>query len=243
MSVQQPGGPQLALGVALRPRAGFDYLEPGPNAEPLAALRELALGRRGGPIYLSGAAGLGKTAAVYAALQEAQGAGRRAGYLPLRELAAATTVNQRLEGLERLDLLCVDDVEAAAGQPVLQTALFELYNRLRDTGGRWAATGSGLPAELGLALPDLVSRLRWGLVYELRPLSDEQCIGALQRQARARGLGLSAEVAHYLLRREQRDLPHLMALLDRLDGAALAAQRRLTIPFVRDCLGGAPRPG
>ena len=48
---------------------------------------------------------------------------------------------------------------------------------------------------------------------------------------------MSNDVADYLLRRCPRDMDSLFNLLNRLDQASLAAQRRLTIPFVRDLLG------
>ncbi|HKJ77017.1 MAG TPA: DnaA/Hda family protein, partial [Gammaproteobacteria bacterium] len=85
-------------------------------------------------------------------------------------------------------------------------------------------------------LPDLVSRLGWGLIFHVRPLSDEQMIDALQLRARQRGLDLPADVARYLLRHYRRDMTSLASLLERLDHASLVAQRRLTIPFVKQWL-------
>ncbi len=89
------------------------------------------------------------------------------------------------------------------------------------------------PAALNLGLPDLVSRLGWGPVFQLQPLDDEGKRAALQLRARQRGMELPDEVAVYLLRRSPRDMDSLFELLQRLDVASLAAQRRLTIPFVR----------
>ncbi len=129
--------------------------------------------------------------------------------------------------------MCVDDIDAVAGSGDWERALFALYERLRARGGLLLVAGRSAPAALGLKLPDLASRLAAGHVYALQPLSDADKSAVLRTRARSRGLEMSEEVASYLLARYPRDLHSLFALLDRLDTAALAAQRRLTIPFVR----------
>jgi DnaA family protein len=93
------------------------------------------------------------------------------------------------------------------------------------------------PAQLSLSLPDLRSRLGWGVVYQLKPLNDSQRMKALQLRARQKGCEMPDETAAYLLRRLPRDLPALFDLLERLDEASLAAQRKLTVPFVKSVLG------
>ena len=70
------------------------------------------------------------------------------------------------------------------------------------------------PPRLG---PRVRARSRWP-----RP----RCARALRREADRRGIFLSDEVMDYLLTRFARDLKHLMALLDRLDGFSLADQAR-----------------
>jgi DnaA family protein len=89
------------------------------------------------------------------------------------------------------------------------------------------------PAAIGIALPDLLSRLGWGPVFQLHPLADSEKSEALRMRARQRGMELSAEVADYLLNHASREMHDLFTLLDRLDEGSLAAQRKLTIPFVR----------
>lgn len=98
------------------------------------------------------------------------------------------------------------------------------------------AAGRAHPQQLGLALPDLVSRLRWGLVFRLLELPEADKKALLQCRARARGLELPGDVLDYLLVHHRRDAAFLFAVLDRLDQASLRAQRRLTIPFVRRVL-------
>ncbi|MFN2330008.1 MAG: DnaA ATPase domain-containing protein, partial [Chromatocurvus sp.] len=143
-----------------------------------------------------------------------------------------------LEGLEQYPLVAIDDVQAIAGQTAWEEALFHLYNRLRDAGGRLLSAASLAPEQLALHLPDLRSRLAWGALYALRPADDVTRGQILMVRAQASGLELPEETAQFLLRRYPRDLPALIDLLGRLDQAALVSQRRLTVPFVRSVLGG-----
>ena len=93
-----------------------------------------------------------------------------------------------------------------------------------------------MPAELGLGLPDLATRLAWGLVLHVAELKDEEKINALRLRAQQRGFELPLEVGRYLLQRSPRNMVALFDLLDHLDQASLAAQRKLTIPFVRELI-------
>ncbi|HKJ75832.1 MAG TPA: DnaA regulatory inactivator Hda [Gammaproteobacteria bacterium] len=222
---------QLPLGVGLRDDATFTNFLPGPNAGALAVLEagnEQA-------VYLWGGWGSGRTHLLQAACHAAAAAGGAPAYLPLS--AAEDLAPAMLEGLEVAPLVCLDDVQAVAGRADWERGLFDLYNRVREAGGRLVAAADAAPGALGLVLPDLASRLAWGPVYHLEALSDDQKKEALCRRAERRGMELGEDVATYLLRRCPRDLHSLFGLLERLDHTSLAAQRRLTIPFVRQVLG------
>jgi DnaA family protein len=130
-------------------------------------------------------------------------------------------------------LVTADDVEAL--DPAAQQALFNAINAAREGGPAVLAAGTAPPAGLALR-EDLRTRLGWGLVYQLRPLSDSDKLLYLQAEAARRGLGLAEEVARYLLSHLPRDLGSLRGVLDRLDRHALARQRALTLPLVREAL-------
>lgn len=226
---------QLPLGIGLRDDASFDNFFPGANAEAVSAVQCSARGEGEKIIYLWGGLGAGKTHLLQAACHRAGAHGQAAAYVPLAQ--AGEFSPSMLEGLERLALVCIDDIQAIAAQPAWETALFHFYNRLRDSGAHCVIAASAAPGSLGLSLPDLVSRLAWCLVLHLAPLDDEELLAALQLRARNRGLEMPEDVAQFLLRRHNRDMPVLFALLERLDHASLAARRRLTIPFVKGVVG------
>ena len=140
------------------------------------------------------------------------------------------------ESLETARLVCVDGVAAAAARPGWEEALFRLFNALESAGAPLVVADRSPPGRLGLELPDLVSRLASGPVLGLVGLDEPELGRVLVSRARARGFELPPQVAAYLVTRERRDVPHLLALLDRLDRHSLAAQRPVTIPFVRNLI-------
>lgn len=229
---------QLPLGVQLRDSASFDAFFAGPNSELVHQLESIAEGSTttANVHYVSGPEGSGKTHLLQATCRAAGLRGEASAYLPLSELKA--TGADLVQGLARQSLVCLDDVDAVAGQRDWEEALMALCDGLRASGGRLLAAATRPPMELVLLLRDLATRLAWGPVYALRPLHDDDKVRLLQRRALGRGLELPDDVGRYLLTRSAREIPALLAVLDRLDHASLAAQRRLTLPFVRSVLDG-----
>lgn len=221
---------QLPLNVTLRDGSSFANFHPGPNQEAVTQVQAAAEGRVRGPIFMWGETGTGKSHLLQAACRRAQEQGRDCAYLPL---AAGDLAPAMFEGWEEAALLCVDDVERIAGAREWEQALFALYERIRDRGGVFVAAGNANPNRLGLAMPDLVTRLGAGPVYQLQPLSDADKLAALRLRAHNRGLEMPEEVARYVLEHYPRDTAAIFTLLDRLDRESLATQRRLTIPFIR----------
>ncbi len=223
---------QLPLNIVLRDDATMMNYYPGDNEEVVAHLG--SAGGQGGnvPVYLWGGRGTGKSHLLQAVCHVVGARGGTAAYLPLKQLR--TLSPSLTDGLERLDAVCVDDIHVVAGDGLWEAALFHLFNRCREHGVYMVNSGEAAPAGLALDLADLASRLGGGLVFHIKPLSDEQIMSALQLRAGRRGIELPAEVARYLLQRCERDMTTLASLLERLDHASLAAKRRLTIPFVRE---------
>lgn len=225
---------QLPLAITLRPQQRLSDFVPGPNTVALAALRQLLDTPGPNQVYLSGPVHVGKSHLLAGLCGAAEQVGLSTAFLPLSDHAQLDAA--MLDGLESYDLLALDDVDAIAGIAPWEAALFALYNRARDAGRRLVVTAACGPAQLAIALPDLRSRLAWGQAYHLKPLDDDGKRELLIRAAAARGLTLNHDVARYVLDRAPRDLPSLLALMNRLDDAALAAQRGLTLPFVREHL-------
>ena len=218
---------QLALGVRLRADAVFESFWPGLNGEAVAALRT----PDSGPLWLWGAPASGKTHLLQAVCAAA---GEAAAYFPLdRSLALPP---EALAGFERTRVLCIDDVDAVAGDLPWERMLFHLFNEAAELRTRLIFAAAAPPRQAGWSLEDWRSRAGSCVVYQVRELDDAGRIEALRLRAAQRGLQLPYETSEYLLKRMPRDLRSLFDILDKLDEASLVAQRRLTIPFIRDAL-------
>jgi DnaA-homolog protein len=216
---------QLLLDISPRPRPTFENFAAGENAEAVAAMRAATgADSRERLFYIWGDAGAGKTH-LLRALAEPSGA-----YVNCRESVPDFT---QLVGAH---VLAVDEVECL--DEASQIALFHHYNERRARGSILAAASRGAPQTLAIK-PELSSRLAWGLVFRLRPLSDDEKLAALVHHARERGFALAPEVSRYLLSHCGRDLPSLMALVERLDRYSLRTHRAITVPLLKDVLAGA----
>ncbi|MFC3609005.1 DnaA regulatory inactivator Hda [Stutzerimonas tarimensis] len=229
---------QLPLGVRLRDDATFANYYPGANAAALGYVERLCSPEAGWTdelIYLWGRDGVGRSHLLQAACLRMEERGELAVYLPLAEVAEHGPVI--LDALEQSELVCLDDLDAVAGDRAWEEGLFHLFNRLRDSGRRLLLAASVPPRELAVQLADLKSRMSLSLVFQLRGLSDEDKLRALQLRASRRGLSLPDDVGRFILSRGVRSMNGLFELLDRLDQASLQAQRKLTIPFLKETLG------
>jgi DnaA family protein len=217
---------QLLLGITPELVPTLDNFIAGRNTELLSALRHALAGTAGERcFYLWGEPGCGRSHLLQAAIRQVRARGQQAiclcGAVPEAGF------------LETAQAIAVDDVETL--NETGQIALFDLYNRMRESGGLLLASGAVAPAHLALR-DDLRTRLGWGLVYQVHALNDAEKTEALERHAQARGFSLPHEVAHYLLRHGRRDLPALLGLLDALDTHCLRLKRAPSVPLLKEVM-------
>lgn len=229
---------QLSLGVALRDEATFvNFHEKDANAQVLAALQSLAhSGDEAQNIMIWGAPGCGVTHLLQAVCHDAYEVQKTLQYLPMNDVIGFDA-NDICEGLEGLDIVCIDGIDAICGNRSWEHALFHLYNRMKDAGRTLVISSHTSPPSLPILLPDLKSRLLASVVYHVESLTDNEKQDAMIMRAQARGMEMPMEVAKYILQRASRDTNELFDLLNRLDDASLQQQRKLTIPFVKETLG------
>jgi len=225
--------PQIPLPLTPLRDNRFDNFVAGPNATLVEALKSIP-DEPGSNVFLSGAEGSGKTHLLNALCVETRERGGRAFYLALKRLPKDAIAS--LQGLEQLDLVCVDDLHAVAGDRDWEEALFHCFNRIRDANGRLLVASRERLSALGLGLPDLASRLAWGLRLQLQPLADEDKMAVIGLHSDALGLSLPEEVQAYLLKHHDRSMAALIQTVERLHEVALTVKRRITVPLAREVL-------
>lgn len=217
---------QLALTLAPAPAPALDNFFPGRNAELLTLLGNLVAGRNvERSVYLWGEAGSGRSHLLRATVDGLQAAGLVCLYVRRGDPVPVPSAELRA--------VAVDDVETLDARN--QRAFFNLYNQIRERTGIVLAAGNAPPARLKLR-PELVTRLGWGLVYQVQALTDDEKALALKRHAASRSFDLPDGVIDYLQRHMSRDLPSLMSILDALDRHSLEAKRPITLPLLKELM-------
>ncbi len=230
---------QLGLSVQLPDDETFTSFKSVQNQAVVSQLQHFiddgpqALNRPNG-FYLFGISCVGKSHLLHACSAYAASVGKSSLCLSLSELRHLSV--EVLDGLEQIDLICLDDLHLIAGDEQWQQAIFDLYNRIVEQNKRLLITGNQSAQQLGLTLPDLVSRLTWGFTEQVKPLNDEEKITALQYRAQQRGLFLPDDVVKFLLNRLSREMASLIESLDILDKASIREKRKITIPFIKAVL-------
>ena len=183
------------------------------------------------PFFLLwGEPGSGKTHLLTATCSEYEKLGHSVAYLPMETVADLSP--ELLMGLEQYAMVCIDNIHCIAGNKEWETALFNLYNQLRNTGKKILVSSLSRPDKTAYVLPDLLSRLQWGMSFQLTPLVDEQKKQLVWELAQARSLPIDSNMIDYLFKHYDRNLTSLVSLLDILDKKSLQEKRKLTIPFI-----------
>lgn len=230
---------QLPLPVQLPDGETFSSFVVGENQQLVHQLRTLCEDKTAEltPFltFISGDNGVGKSHLLYALCHEAQLKDKTHLYISLKQKNEFS--EHLLLGLEDLDIVCLDDIHLIQEDENWQIAIFDLINRIKERGCcHLVLTANAGPNRLEFQLPDLQSRLGWGVSYRIQTLEESLRAEALTIRAEQRGLALTEDVARFLIAHTKRDMPSLMAVLNTLDQLSLQEKRRLTIPFIKSAL-------
>lgn len=225
---------QIPLLLPLRQDATFENFFAGANEQLKEYLMQTLMDPSNTLIYLWGDKSSGKSHLLQACCHYAFLHERTSIYLPLSKRNEFAP--EMLEGMEHTDVVCIDDLDAIEGNRDWEEAIFHFYNRTLSLSTKVIFAANVPPAKLNLSLPDLRTRLTAITIFQLASLADSDKRQVLQLYANTKGLKLPDSVADFLLNRQTRDMSGLIELIDKLDHASLAAQRKLTIPFVKTVL-------
>lgn len=227
--------PQLPLGFEPGELFTFESFVAGNNTVVVALAQQAAVGKGEQQLYFWGEAGRGKSHLLQASCNLAAKNQQTVCYLTQSEIQDQSA--DMFDGLEQVELICLDDIETWLTDKAWEEALFDLINRVREAGHRLMMASAYPPDEAFVKLPDLRSRLLWGPVFQFQSLSDKEKYHALRYRAQHSGLELPENVADYLMQRYPRDMFGLFERLAVLDKASMAMKRRLTIPLVKSVFG------
>lgn len=226
---------QLTLNIIQPLSFAFDSFIEGTNQQLVARLKMLASGGMHGNIYVWGEQGSGKSHLLQAMCQQLQQSDVQGIYLSCKQLLELP--GEAIEGLEHMDVVALDDIDALAGHEEWEEAMFHFYNRALMEHTSLVFSAQCSPQAVAVELPDLKSRLNAGETYRLHGLSDSDKRQLLTQTALQRGFNLNDEVADFILQRSARDTASLRRVIEYLDHTSLTEQARITVPFVKRVLG------
>ena len=214
---------QLIFDFAERGYPGFDKFLGTENAELVYVLQH----KHDPFIYVWGEEGAGKSHLLRAWVAQALDAGKKAVYID----ADATPLT---EAAFEAEYLAIDQIEKLGNEE--QALLFAVFNRFRNSGKGFLLLSSEHTPQQLVIREDLRTRMAYCLVYEVKPLTDQEKIDALVSMAAARQVTIDPEIFEYLLNHWQRDMDSLMQMLDTLDNYAVTMGKRITLPLLRQLL-------
>nr|WP_136252253.1 DnaA regulatory inactivator Hda [Ningiella ruwaisensis] len=189
-------------------------------------------------VYLHGSEGTGKTHLLLGACKAAEAKSLRNQYIDLTQLVSMPS--QIIEGIGKLDLIAVDNIQCIADNRDWQIAIFDAINQFIEAGRlsqrAFIISANASVSQCQFSLPDLASRLTWGTTYKLSELSEQDKFKALKTHLHQRGMNMGDDAVQFLMKRSPRDMHRLMKMVDKLDSLSLQNQRKLTIPFLKDAL-------
>lgn len=226
---------QFSLQFKFQANQGFNTFFPASNQATITQLQKLivtATGER--QIFLYGAAALGKSHLLQACCQFAHKKGMNPFYYPFDK--KRLPILSMFEGLENVKLVCFDNVDEIIGNLDWEQAFLNFLNQHLENNNRLILAARLHPKDINAKLLDLKNMLNTSLTLKLKPLEPDEIIAALIHKARYMGISISSKVGHFLIAHYASDMPSMWILLEQLDTATLSAQRKLTIPFLKQIL-------
>lgn len=225
---------QLRVNFEFRANQTFNDFFDGGNEEVIMHLQRCVEEEGEQQVFIWGAHGLGKSHLLQACCHYAYSLKQQAFYysFPKTNLPDPAL----MVGLDKFDLVCLDDIDHIAGDPVWERAFFTFFNQHRSDNHRLIMSSSLAPLTMMIELPDLKTRINWGLALKLKEFTEPESINALIFKAKRMGFEITPQVSAFLIKHHAKNWESIWILLNKLDEASLSANRKLTLPFLKKIL-------
>ncbi|MBU2881367.1 DnaA regulatory inactivator Hda [Psychrosphaera sp. B3R10] len=227
---------QLLLPVTLNPRLSFDtFVEPEKSSGLITSVLKEGIDESEFTFYLIvGSDDVGKSHILNACCHHANRKGKTSMLMPMEQVIGLPT--ETIDGLEKVDVLCIDDLNLVLKDHDWQIAIFNLFNSMQQNKSTLIISSNVLPAEMEITLPDLASRMQWGTLFQLTGLNNDEKVKALITHANDMSFELPEDVAKLMLNRLPRKMSFLMQALYLLSRQTIEKKRKVTVPFAKEVL-------
>ena len=236
------------ISAPLDPKFTFDNFIVGkPNELAYAAAQRVAESEvvSFNPLFLYGGVGLGKTHLMHAVAWAIK---KRSPKKNVVYLTAEKFMYQFIKALRfknimsfkeqfrSVDVLMIDDVQFIIGKDNTQEEFFHTFNTLVDKKRQIIISADKSPADLEGLEDRLKSRLGWGLVADIHPLTYELRLGILQSKSEQKQLKLSPEVLEFLANKITNNVREMEGALNRLEVHSSLQKAAINVEMVKDVL-------
>ena len=184
--------------------------------------------------FLYGIKKTGKTYLLQALCNKYADIDKMSLYLPLAE--ASQLDAKILDGVEHMDIICVDDIDLIEGFKNWETAIFNLINNCQTSGCRLIYGYSKNSSTINFSLNDLKSRVRKIDQIEVFPISDSNLSSAFEEISKHRSIIIGDKELNYLLTYTERSISSLTNILNKLDELSIQQKRKITIPLIKEII-------
>ncbi len=195
------------------------------------------------PLFIYGAAGLGKTHLLHAIGQVALA--RNMAVLCVsaeqftNEFVAAIRERKTEEFRSKyrnLDMLLIDDIHFISGKEQTEESFFHTFNELHNANRQIVMTSDQPPRSMGFIQERLRSRFEWGLTVDIRPPAYETRLAILQSKAEQRGLEAAPEVLEFIAGGTNQNIRELEGSLNRVIAYAQLVHSVPTVDLAAEAL-------
>ncbi|MBM3139926.1 MAG: chromosomal replication initiator protein DnaA [Candidatus Rokubacteria bacterium] len=230
----------------LRERYSFDSFVVGPSNRLAFAAAEgvaNAPGRLYNPLFIYGAAGLGKTH-----LLQAIGHRLIEESLYVVYLSAEAFTNQLITAIQQRTMpefraryrqseaLLIDDIQFIAGKEQTQEEFFYTFNELHEAGHQIVITSDKSPPHIQHLEERLRTRFEWGMIADLQVPDIETRVAILRRKAAEQRTSVRDEVLHLIASRFKNNIRELEGSLTRVLAYSRLTSEPLSPDLVRSAL-------
>ena len=197
------------------------------------------------PLFLYGGVGLGKTHLMHAIAHEIKNRNplRRVIYMSaekfmyhfIKALRFKDTVSFK-EQFRNVDVLMIDDVQFISGKDSTQEEFFHTFNSLIDQRKQLIISADKSPQDLEGIEERMRSRLGWGLVADIHPLTYELRLGILQAKEEKLSSRISSNILEFLAHKITTNVRELEGALNRLSAFSSLVGRDISLDMVQDLL-------
>lgn len=236
------------IGSRLEPRYTFEAFVVGkPNELAHAAARRVAEADTVtfNPLFLYGGVGLGKTHLMHAIAWHIckSHPQRRVIYLSAEKFMYLFVKALRFkdtmafkEQFRSVDVLMIDDFQFISGKESTQEEFFHTFNALVDQNHQVIISADKSPSDLEGLEERMRSRLGWGLVADIHPMTYELRLGILQSKAEQVEREVPLKVLEFLAHKITSNVRELEGALNRIVAHSMLVGREITIESAMDVL-------